>query len=87
MTDPIIPASAASMLALLHDVRQLRPDPLTEGSLRYILEVDRWAGSAGNRQPSAKRLPGVPGRFLLPQRPSRKLPIIPVASHSTSLFT
>jgi nitroreductase len=42
------------MLALLRSlraVRQLRPDPLPEDVLRNILEVARWSGSAGNRQP------------------------------------
>ena len=42
------------MLALLRGlraVRQLRPDPLPEDVLRNILEVARWSGSAGNRQP------------------------------------
>ncbi len=35
----------------LRAVRQLRPDPLPEAVLRDILEVARWSGSAGNRQP------------------------------------
>src|SRR5438874_1175544 len=35
----------------LRTVRQLRPDPLPEPILRDILEVARWSGSAGNRQP------------------------------------
>lgn len=42
------------MIALLRGlraVRQLRPDPLPEDVLRNILEVARWSGSAGNRQP------------------------------------
>jgi len=46
--------SAAGTLALLRGlraVRQLRPDPLPEDALRNILEVARWSGSAGNRQP------------------------------------
>src|SRR5215471_4308855 len=54
MTDSIVPTSASSMLALLRGlraVRQLRPDPLPEDVLRNILEVARWSGSAGNRQP------------------------------------
>jgi nitroreductase len=32
-------------------MRQLRPDPLPEPVLNDILEVARWSGSAGNRQP------------------------------------
>ena len=46
--------SASEILALLRGlraVRQLRPDPLPEEVLRNILEVARWSGSAGNRQP------------------------------------
>lgn len=46
--------SASGTLALLRGlraVRQLRPDPLPEDVLRNILEVARWSGSAGNRQP------------------------------------
>jgi nitroreductase len=35
----------------LRAVRQLRPDPLPEAVLHDILEVARWSGSAGNRQP------------------------------------
>jgi nitroreductase len=35
----------------LRAVRQLRQDPLPEAVLNDILEVARWSGSAGNRQP------------------------------------
>src|SRR5580765_3697958 len=45
---------AAARIAFLRDlraVRQLRPDPLPEPVLHDILEVGRWTGSAGNRQP------------------------------------
>jgi len=50
----VTPDSASAMIALLRGlraVRQLRPDPLPEDVLRNILEVARWSGSAGNRQP------------------------------------
>ena len=46
--------SVAARIALLRGlraVRQLRPDPLPAPVLRDILEVARWSGSAGNRQP------------------------------------
>jgi nitroreductase len=46
--------SAAARIAFLRGlraVRQLRPDPLPEPILHDILEVARWSGSAGNRQP------------------------------------
>jgi nitroreductase len=35
----------------LRAVRQLRADPVPEDILHDILEVARWSGSAGNRQP------------------------------------
>jgi nitroreductase len=46
--------SAAARIAFLRGLRatrQLRPDPLPEAVLHDILEVARWSGSAGNRQP------------------------------------
>ena len=46
--------SAAARIAFLRGlraVRQLRPDPLPDAVLHDILEVARWSGSAGNRQP------------------------------------
>lgn len=54
MTDPTLSDSAAARIAFLRGlraVRQLRPDPLPEATLADILEVARWSGSAGNRQP------------------------------------
>src|SRR2546430_15206714 len=54
MTNSAISESAAARVAFLRDlraVRQLRPDPLPEQVLHDILEVARWSGSAGNRQP------------------------------------
>src|ERR1700716_1644231 len=45
------PAARIGSLRGLRAVRQLRPDPLPEAVLRDILEVARWSGSAGNRQP------------------------------------
>lgn len=44
-------ASTLDVLRGLRAVRQLRPDPLPDDVLRNILEVARWSGSAGNRQP------------------------------------
>jgi nitroreductase len=54
MTGPALPDSAAARIAFLRGlraVRQLRPDPLPKAALDDILEVARWSGSAGNRQP------------------------------------
>src|ERR1700730_10199357 len=53
MTLPASDTSAARIAFLrgLRAVRQLRPDPLPEPVLNDILEVARWSGSAGNRQP------------------------------------
>ncbi len=44
-------AARSRFLRGLRAVRQLRPDPLPEAVLNDILEVARWSGSAGNRQP------------------------------------
>ncbi len=44
-------AERIGFLRGLRAVRQLRPDPLPEALLHDILEVARWSGSAGNRQP------------------------------------
>jgi nitroreductase len=54
MTDTVVSELAAARIAFLRGlraVRQLRPDPLPEPVLNDILEVARWSGSAGNRQP------------------------------------
>ena len=54
MTDTTVPDTATARIAFLRGlraVRQLRPDPLPESVLHDILEVARWSGSAGNRQP------------------------------------
>src|SRR4029453_17610464 len=48
------PESASSRIEFLRGlraVRELRSDPLPEPVLLDILEVARWSGSAGNRQP------------------------------------
>jgi nitroreductase len=44
-------AARIAFLRALRAVRQLRPDPVPESILHDILEVARWSGSAGNRQP------------------------------------
>ena len=54
MTHPGASDCAAVMIELmrgLRAVRQLRPDPIDDATLQRILEVARWSGSAGNRQP------------------------------------
>src|SRR5438445_1325579 len=54
MTDSSDSDSVSARVAFLRGlraVRQLRPDPLPEAVLHDILEVARWSGSAGNRQP------------------------------------
>ena len=83
MTDPRIPSSASATLGLLRGlraVRQFGPDPLPEELLRNILEVARWSGSAGNRQPwefvvvrdrdMLRRLSTIEGANAGPQEPS-----------------
>jgi nitroreductase len=54
MTVPDVSDTATARIAFLRGlraVRQLRPDPLPEPVVHDILEVARWSGSAGNRQP------------------------------------
>src|SRR6266481_966149 len=54
MTELASSESGAARIAFLRGLRatrQLRPDPLPEPVLHDILEVARWSGSAGNRQP------------------------------------
>jgi nitroreductase len=54
MTGSTVSDTSAARIAFLRGlraVRQLRPDPLPEPVLHDILEVARWSGSAGNRQP------------------------------------
>jgi nitroreductase len=50
MTDSV-QSDRISFLRNLRAVRQLRPDPLPDEVVHNILEVGRWSGSAGNRQP------------------------------------
>jgi nitroreductase len=54
MTGSNVPETAAARVEFLRGlraVRQLRPDPLPETVVHDVLEVARWSGSAGNRQP------------------------------------
>jgi nitroreductase len=54
MTDTSVPDTASARIEFLRSlrtVRQLRPDSLPELVLHDSLEVARWSGSAGNRQP------------------------------------
>src|SRR5438067_154055 len=54
MTDSHFADSGPARIAFLRGVRavrQLRPDSIPEAVLHDILEVARWSGSAGNRQP------------------------------------
>jgi len=71
MTDTMAPDTATARIAFLRGlraVRQLRPDALPESVLHDILEVARWSGSAGNRQPWEfvdERLLGIPAERVL----------------------
>src|SRR6266705_807 len=51
LSDSDSASARVAFLRALRAVRQLRPDPLPESVLHDILEVARWSGSAGNRQP------------------------------------
>ena len=44
--DPVLRA-----LRRTHQVRQFTTEPVTEADLDAVLDVARWSGSAGNRQP------------------------------------
>jgi nitroreductase len=44
-------AGRIAFLRNLRSTRQLRPDPLPDSVVHDVLEVARWSGSAGNRQP------------------------------------
>ena len=51
MTDIQTSQERISFLRNLRAVRQFRPDPVPQEVIDVILEVARWSGSAGNRQP------------------------------------
>ena len=51
MTDTQIAKDRIAFLRGLREVRQFRPDPIPQEVVDDILEVARWSGSAGNRQP------------------------------------
>ncbi|HEX6110056.1 MAG TPA: nitroreductase family protein [Ktedonobacteraceae bacterium] len=54
MPDSINPENAQNLinfLKRLRAVRQFRPDPVPQEVINAVLEVVRWSGSAGNRQP------------------------------------
>lgn len=45
------PAAVSRVLRRVRQTRDFLPDPVPEDALRDILDVARWTGSAGNRQP------------------------------------
>jgi len=45
------PQKLIAFLRGLRAVRQFRPDPVPQEAVDGVLEVARWSGSAGNRQP------------------------------------
>ena len=51
MTDTQTTKERIAFLRSLRAVRQFRPDPVPQEAVDDILEVARWSGSAGNRQP------------------------------------
>jgi nitroreductase len=48
---PIDPAAVSRLLRRVRQTRDFRPDPVPVAALRDVLDVARWTGSAGNRQP------------------------------------
>ena len=51
MTEAQTTKDRIAFLRSLRAVRQFRPDPVPQDVVDDILEVARWSGSAGNRQP------------------------------------
>jgi nitroreductase len=51
MTSSTTAADRIAFLRGLRATRQLRSDPIPDAVLHDVLEVARWSGSAGNRQP------------------------------------
>src|SRR5215218_1104894 len=51
MTETQTTKDRIAFLRSLRAVRQFRPDPVPQEVVDDILEVARWSGSAGNRQP------------------------------------
>jgi nitroreductase len=51
MSDSCTPRDYISFLRSLRAVRSFRPDPVAQEVVDDILQVVRWSGSAGNRQP------------------------------------
>lgn len=55
MTDPpsagLEPRAVTRLLRRVRQTRDFRAEPVPEAALRDILDVARWTGSAGNRQP------------------------------------
>jgi nitroreductase len=45
------PTTVTRLVRRVRQTRDFRPDPVPEEALRDILDVARWTGSAGNRQP------------------------------------
>jgi len=45
------PLAVNRLVKRVRQARDYRPDPVPEDALRDILDVARWTGSAGNRQP------------------------------------
>lgn len=51
MPDTETTQNIIALLKRLRAVRQFRPDPVPQEVVDAVLEVARWSGSAGNRQP------------------------------------
>ena len=50
MSEPT--ADRTAFLRRLRAIKEYTPEPVSEQVIQDILEVGRWAGSGGNRQPS-----------------------------------
>jgi len=50
-TLPLDSGAASRLLRRVRQTRDFRPDPVPVAALRDVVDVARWTGSAGNRQP------------------------------------
>jgi nitroreductase len=48
---PVAPGSVTRVIKRVRQTREFLPTPVPEGVVHVILDVARWTGSAGNRQP------------------------------------
>ena len=70
---PLDPAAVTRLVKRVRQARDYRPDPVPEPLLRDILDVARWTGSVGNRQPWT---------FLVVTEPATKARMAEIATNT-----